>query len=52
MDGINIEIESCKTYYSDGCVETAGADETDLLRGEPKTDSDEPVCILVIPILL
>ncbi|XP_026813424.1 protein FAM177B-like isoform X1 [Rhopalosiphum maidis] len=41
MEDINIQIEPCKTYFSDGCVETAGTDETDLLRGESKTDSNE-----------
>lgn len=46
MDDINIQIEPCKTYFSDGCVETVGADETDLLRGAPtNTQSDEPVRI-------
>jgi len=48
MDGINIEIEPCKTYFSDGCVETIETDETDLLRRELATNSDEPVSILVI----
>lgn len=50
MDGINIQIEPCKTYFSDGCVETEGADETDLLRGAPSetVTTDEPVCIVVI----
>lgn len=44
MEGISIQIEPCKTYFSDGCVETAAADETDLLRGEAKIQSeDEPV---------
>lgn len=47
MEDINIQIESCKTYFSDGCVETIDADETDLLRGEQKTVSDEPVGIIV-----
>ncbi|VVC38608.1 Hypothetical protein CINCED_3A011409 [Cinara cedri] len=42
MEGINIQIEPCKTYFSDGCVETIEADETDLLNGEQKTISDEP----------
>jgi len=44
MDGINIQIEPCKTYFSDGCVETVGADETDLLRGGPQetVTTDEP----------
>ncbi|XP_060866195.1 protein FAM177A1-like isoform X1 [Metopolophium dirhodum] len=41
MEGINIQIEPCKTYFSDGCVETAGTDETDLLREESKTNSIE-----------
>jgi len=47
MEDINIQIEPCKTYFSDGCVETAGTDETDLLRGESKTDSNESVSIIV-----
>jgi len=41
MEGINIQIEPCKTYFSDGCVETAVADETDLLQ-EQKINSNEP----------
>jgi len=47
MEDINIQIEPCKTYFSDGCVETAGTDETDLLRGESKTNSSESVSIIV-----
>jgi len=47
MEDINIQIEPCKTYFSDGCVETAGTDETDLLRGELKTNSSESVSIIV-----
>jgi len=47
MEDINIQIEPCKTYFSDGCVETAGTDETDLLRGESKINSSEPVSIKV-----
>lgn len=43
MESINVQIEPSKTYFSDGCVETVEADETDLLRGESKIDSDEPV---------
>lgn len=46
MDNINIQIEPCKTYFSDGCVESAKADETDLLNGDLKLDSIEPVSIL------
>jgi len=45
MEGINIQIEPCKTYFSDGCVETAVADETDLLQ-EQKINSNEPVSII------
>lgn len=47
MEDINIQIEPCKTYFSDGCVETAGTDETDLLRGKSKTNSSESVSIIV-----
>lgn len=47
MEDINIQIEPCKTYFSDGCVETAGTDETDLLRGESKINSSESVSIKV-----
>jgi len=52
MEGINIQIEPCKTYFSDGCVETAGTDETDLLRGKPKPNSNESVSIIVLPVLI
>jgi len=52
MEGINIQIEPCKTYFSDGCVETVGTDETDLLRGESKTNSIESVSIIVLPALI
>lgn len=47
MESINIEIEPCKTYFSDGCVESARSYETELLREDLKTDSDEPVSILM-----
>lgn len=47
MEGINIQIEPCKTYFSDGCVETAATDEIDLLREQPKTIVDEPVSIVI-----
>lgn len=43
MEGINIQIEPKKTYFYDGCVETSENDEMDLLRGEPKINSDEAV---------
>lgn len=52
MEDINIQIEPCKTYFSDGCVETAETDETDLLRGESKTNSSESVSIIVLSLLL
>lgn len=52
MEGINIQIEPCKTYFSDGCVETVGADETDLLREVSNTHSDEPVSIIITIVLL
>lgn len=45
MESINIQIEPCKTYFSDGCVESARADETELLREDLKTESNETVCI-------
>lgn len=45
MEGVSVQIEPCKTYFSDGCVETVAADETDLLKGEPKIQSDESVSI-------
>ncbi|XP_025424718.1 protein FAM177A1-like isoform X2 [Sipha flava] len=41
MEDINIQIEPCKTYFSDGCVDSAGPDEIDLLREQPKTNSDD-----------
>lgn len=48
MDDIEIKIETSKTHYSDGCVETLGADEMDLLRGEPKSNSDETVSTIIM----
>lgn len=48
MEDINIQIEPNKTYFYDGCVETSANDETDLLRGEPKINSDEDVSNLVL----
>jgi len=52
MEGINIQIEPCKTYFSDGCVETVGTDETDLLREEPKNNSNESVSIITLAMLI
>lgn len=52
MEDINIQIEPCKTYFSDGCVEIVGTDETDLLRGEPKPNSNESVSIMVLLVLV
>lgn len=49
MDSINIQIEPGKTYFSDGYVEVARADETDLLREEElKTVTDNPVSIFIL----
>lgn len=47
MENINIQIEPCKTYFSDGCIESIEADETDLLRGEQKNISDVTVGIII-----
>lgn len=47
MESIDIQIEPCKTYFSDGCVESARADETQLLREDVKIDSGEPVSIVI-----
>lgn len=52
MESINIQIEPCKTYFSDGCVESVRADETELLGEHLKIESDEPVSIFVLLMIL
>lgn len=52
MEGINIQIEPSKTYFSDGCVDTTGPDEIDLLREEPKTVFEESVSVAYNILLL
>lgn len=47
MENINIQIEPEKLHFSDGCAENVpGADEVDLLRGEPCCETPEPVILL------
>lgn len=48
MESINIQIEPGKIYFSDGCVEDAGANETDLLKEEElKTVIDDSIIIFL-----
>lgn len=52
MEEINIQIEPSKTYFSDGYVETTEVDEMDLVRGKSKINTDEPVSIIIILLIL